>query len=919
MEFHPYFTPNFLEWTEEFEIRNKLTVLLIAFLILIFCVGIGTADEIIVWPEDSIQAAINNASSGDIITIKPGTYTENIIISKDSLGIDSLTIRSESGNPENTIIKAKSSKENVLLVKADNVGISGIKAIGAGASYSGICLSRCNKCIIENNKLTSNGRGIHILWSKGCKVSTNTVTDNGVYGILLESSSGNTISGNTASNDARGIHVGSSDGNTLSDNTVTSNSDYGMYVCGLSDNNRIYNNYFNNTKMTIKSGAGNSYNIEKKEGKNIIGGTYIGGNYWGEPNGEGFSDKAVDKDGDGISDFAYSIPGSIYSDDLPLTHASNLPEPVIPIADFSSNVNSGNAPLDVIFTDKSTGTPTKWDWNFGDGTNSADQNPAHTYSSAGTYTVTLTVSNSNGQTSKTGAITVLQTSEPVPEPLIPIADFSSDVTSGNAPLNVLFTDKSTGTPTAWNWDFGDGTNSADQNPAHTYSSAGTYTVTLTVSNSNGQTSKIGAITVLQTSEPVPEPVIPVADFGTNAIQGPAPLTVQFTDRSQNTVYWSWDFDNNGQPDSTDQSPVYVYEVPGDYTVNLTVRNENGSASKTLEIKVLEAEEDKGLPVADFSANVTSGYAPLEVLFKDRSQKATEIGWDFNNDGVADVSSSTVVYVYTAPGTYTVNLLATNENGTVSKTLDIEVLKESSSGGSSHSSGGSSHSSGGGGGSPEPARNVETKELSQVYITNDKAVKFDFTKNATCVVYVSFDAKKTAGKTTTITEELKNKSALVSKLPEGEVYKSFNVWVGNSGYATSKNIENPVICFKVEKTWMEDKRIDKASIALNRYEDKAWVQLPVTLSGEDEKFLYFTAEVPGFSSFAITGKAKSLSEEATAETEPGQEIRSIEREDEKSMGEEVEQSSAQGEDTKAPGFEIVYGIACVLAVFLYKRK
>ncbi|KKH98357.1 hypothetical protein EO95_17370, partial [Methanosarcina sp. 1.H.T.1A.1] len=453
-------------------------------------------------------------------------------------------------------------------------------------------------------------------------------------------------------------------------------------------------------------------------------------------------------------------------------------------------------------------------------------------------------------------------------------------------------------------------------PVHTYSSAGTYTVTLTVSNSNGQTSKTGAITVLQNSEPVPEPVLPVADFGTNAIQGPAPLTVQFTDLSQNTVSWNWDFDNNGQPDSTDQSPVYVYEVPGDYTVTLTVSNENGAASKTIEIKVLEAEEDKGLPVADFSANVTSGYAPLEVLFTDLSQKATEIGWDFNNDGVADVSSSTVVYVYTAPGTYTVNLLATNENGTVSKTLEIEVLKESSSGGSSHSSGGSS---GGGGGSPEPARNVETKELSQVYITNDKAVKFDFTKNATCVVYVSFDAKKTAGKTTTITEELKNKSALVSKLPEGEVYKSFNVWVGNSGYATSKNIENPIICFKVEKTWMEDKRIDKASIALNRYEDKAWVQLPVTLSGEDEKFLYFTAEVPGFSSFAITGKAKSLSEEATAETEPGQEIRSIEREDMKSIGEEVEQSSPQGEDTKAPGFEIVYVIACVLAVFLYKRK
>ena len=92
--------------------------------------------------------------------------------------------------------------------------------------------------------------------------------------------------------------------------------------------------------------------------------------------------------------------------------------------------------------------------------------------------------------------------------------------------------------------------------------------------------------------------------------------------------------------------------------------------------------------------------------------------------------------------------------------------------------------------PEPAKNVEVKELSQVFITNGKEVKFDFTKNATCVVYVSFDAKKTLGKTTTIAEMLKNKSALVSELPAGEVYKSFNVWVGNGGVATSTEHRKP---------------------------------------------------------------------------------------------------------------------------------
>jgi PGF-pre-PGF domain-containing protein len=177
------------------------------------------------------------------------------------------------------------------------------------------------------------------------------------------------------------------------------------------------------------------------------------------------------------------------------------------------------------------------------------------------------------------------------------------------------------------------------------------------------------------------------------------------------------------------------------------------------------------------------------------------------------------------------------------------------GGSSGSGGGSSSkSSSGGGGSPEPAKNVEVKELSQVFITNGKAVKFDFTKNATCVVYVGFDAIKNVGKTTTIVEQLKNKSALVSELPSGETYKSFNVWVGNSEYATSKNIENSVIDFRVEKAWLQEKGVERASIALNRYEENVWVQLPVNLAGEDDKYLYFTAATPGFASFAITGKA-----------------------------------------------------------------
>ena len=152
-----------------------------------------------------------------------------------------------------------------------------------------------------------------------------------------------------------------------------------------------------------------------------------------------------------------------------------------PVAAFTASPTSGYASLKVAFTDKSTGTPTSWNWNFGDGTSSTVRNPAHTYSKAGKYTVTLTVKNSKGSNkiTKYNYITVLA-------PLkAPVAAFTASPTSGYASLKVAFTDKSTGTPTSWNWNFGDGTSSTVRNPVHTYSKTGKYTVTLTVKNSKG--------------------------------------------------------------------------------------------------------------------------------------------------------------------------------------------------------------------------------------------------------------------------------------------------------------------------------------------------------------------------------------------------------------------------------------------------
>jgi PGF-pre-PGF domain-containing protein len=181
---------------------------------------------------------------------------------------------------------------------------------------------------------------------------------------------------------------------------------------------------------------------------------------------------------------------------------------------------------------------------------------------------------------------------------------------------------------------------------------------------------------------------------------------------------------------------------------------------------------------------------------------------------------------------------------------------------SESSTGGSSGGGGSGGSPEPSRNVEVKEISQESISGGEAVRFEFKKNATCVVYVGFDAVENAGRTTAIVEQLKEKSVLVSELPEEEVYKSFNVWVGNAGYSTSNKIENRVLGFRVDKQWIQESGIYPDSIMLNRYENKIWVPLPADLTGESDDYLYFTADVPGYASFVITGNTtQQVSEES----------------------------------------------------------
>ncbi|PWR70621.1 hypothetical protein DK846_14620 [Methanospirillum lacunae] len=386
-------------------------------------------------------------------------------------------------------------------------------------------------------------------------------------------------------------------------------------------------------------------------------------------------------------------------------------------ADFVASPTNGSAPLTVQFTDKSTGNPTMWNWDFGDGPipMNADvscsgggcnniANPTHTYLEPGTYTVTLTASNQQGCTD-----TISKQSFVVVVPACSIkADFVASPTNGSAPLTVQFTDKSTGNPTMWNWDFGDGPipMNADvscsgggcnniANPTHTYREPGTYTVTLTASNQQGCTD-----TISKQSFVVVVPACSIkADFVANPTNGSAPLTVQFTDKSTgNPTMWNWDFGDGPIPMNADVScsgggcsnianPTHTYLEPGKYTVTLTASNQQGctdTISKQSFVVVVPACSIK----ADFVANPTNGSAPLTVQFTDKSTgNPTMWNWDFGDGPIpmnADVSCSgggcsniaNPTHTYLEPGKYTVTLTASNQQGctdTISKSQFVVVV------------------------------------------------------------------------------------------------------------------------------------------------------------------------------------------------------------------------------------------------------
>ena len=358
-----------------------------------------------------------------------------------------------------------------------------------------------------------------------------------------------------------------------------------------------------------------------------------------------------------------------------------------PSAAFSWQQTSGSLTED--FTDASTAvspaTITGWSWDFGDGDSSTAENPDHTYTVSGDYSVTLTVTDSNGEQDST-TLTVAVAGPPT-------ASFTSAQSLSS--LAVQFTDTSTAvspaTITGWSWHFGDGSSSTAESPDHTYAAPGPYSVTLMVTDSNGEQDST-TLTVDVVSPPT-------ASF--TRTQSLSSLAVQFTDTSTavspaTITGWSWNFGDSSS--STAENPDHTYAASGHYNVTLTVTDSNGEQdSDTVTVDVL------GLPTASF----TSAQSPssLAVQFTDTStaaSPATITGWSWNFGDGSSSAAQSPDHTYAAAGTYQVSLTVTDSNGehdVSQQSVVVSAVAGSGSGGSgsgSGSGGSGSGSSGSGG-------------------------------------------------------------------------------------------------------------------------------------------------------------------------------------------------------------------------------
>ena len=328
-----------------------------------------------------------------------------------------------------------------------------------------------------------------------------------------------------------------------------------------------------------------------------------------------------------------------------------------PVANFTAAPLAGCSPLIVNFQDLSTGTPSSWNWNFGNGNTSTLQNPIASYFTPGTYTVTLVVTNAGGSNTlvRTNYITVY-------EP--PTVDYSASITAGCFPLRVQLTDLSTpgagNTNISWDWDFGNGQTSTLQNPQVTYTTAGIFNVTLKVTNDKGCVRTLSRPAYINVT-----PGVKASFTNTVPTVCSAPANISFTNTSTGppVLSYLWDFGDGNT--SALPSPTHTYLTNGTYIATLITFSSAGCQDTMRSSPIVIGG------ITTIFTGPASACVNETVSFTVTSNPVPNIAnWVFGDGGIG--VGINVSHSYAATGVYTIKMYNTYAYCVDSFSRDITI-------------------------------------------------------------------------------------------------------------------------------------------------------------------------------------------------------------------------------------------------------
>jgi gliding motility-associated-like protein len=323
--------------------------------------------------------------------------------------------------------------------------------------------------------------------------------------------------------------------------------------------------------------------------------------------------------------------------------------------DFSVDKTNGCPPLSVTFANLTDDNPQyTYKWEFGNGSTSTHRTPITSYDSIGTYTVSLTVyyENQSYTVTKENYITI---HEP------PQVDFLPNGTiQACAPVEVSFTSSTNAQNASYTWDFGDGINSNEANPIHTYDDDGKFTVTLIVEDEFG-------CAATKTYNELITSGNPTAVFEAMPKKScTGELNTQFNNSSHSigTLLYTWQF-GDGQS-SNEPSPQHLYSAEGFYTVSLLVTDELGCKDNLILQDYIEINNTE----ASFTIPHDTVCPGETILFTNTSVNNLKNNWNFGDGNSTNILNPS--HRYTLPGDYTVSLEVENYDCTHTYTKQIHV-------------------------------------------------------------------------------------------------------------------------------------------------------------------------------------------------------------------------------------------------------